>query len=223
MDRSNPKLNTRVTFAIAQDKPVGVVIAAYTARLSQVFHWDLETDTFTPGQFLKARAYVLSISPDGKYFGYYVHAFHKRQQIYACIAKVAHFSALGFFPYFLWDMPIIHFLDNGDIFVVNKEITFPWANQFELAEEHITPGFTHRIMRDWKDRTPKLADRILERLKTHMLRWQRCHGTHRDRRIWTTNNELHATDRVTGKPIILKEFPKEPFQEIEPPDWAKKW
>lgn len=45
-----------LTFAIAKNAPVGVVIETYTSRYSRIHRWDLETDTVTPGQFLKGRA-----------------------------------------------------------------------------------------------------------------------------------------------------------------------
>ncbi len=228
MDHRSPKLKTTITFAIARDAPVGVVIAAYNSRLSRVFHWDLTNDTFTPGQFLKARAYVLSISADGRYFGYHVHASHKREQTYACVARLAHFTALGFFPYYVFYMwnssyrPIIQFLENGDIFVLAERANLPWEKDFHLVQERVSPGFKHKIIRSWNEMTPKLLDQILERLglRSHNHWDNQVNGR---RRFFTKSNGLHSVDKLTGIQDLLAEFPKLPFEEIEPPDWAKEW
>ncbi len=223
-----PKLNSRITFAIARDKPLGVLIVEYNSKLSRVFHWDLTTDTFTPGQFLKARANVLAISADGKYFGYKAQSYRKGGESYVCVAKLGWFTALAFFPYPVYfQSPIIHFLDSGDIFVYTERdhpawFKPAWLSIFAVAPDRVTPGFDHQILRDWNKKQPNLLEQWLERLgfKSSKAWDNQVNGR---RRFFTKSNGLHSVDKLTGIQDLLAEFPKLPFEEIEPPDWAKEW
>lgn len=224
MDHSNPKLNTRVTYAIARDIPMGVVIAAFNSRLSRIYQWNLKDNTFTPGQFLKARAMVMSISADGRYYAYRVEASHKREQSYTCIARVPFFTALAFFPHPPYDHSVVQFLDNGDIFVLAKRKNLRWVKEYGEVKERIIPGFKNQILRNWKDLNLGFVDQVIARSGLSLpSSWDDQQDHHRQRRIWTENDELHVKSLVTGSSSLLAEFPREPFVEIEPPDWAKQW
>jgi hypothetical protein len=217
MHPSSPKLNNRVTFAIARDKPLGVVIVTYNSKLSRVFHWDLTTDTFTPSQFLKARANVLAISADGKYFGYQAESYRRGGESYVCVAKLGWFTALAFFPYSVYfRSPIIHFLDSGDIFVCTKRdppawFKSTWQGFFEVAPDRITPGFDHQILRDWKKKQPNLLKQWLERIGLNgSSTWNDQNDDHNHRIIFVRNNELLADSMVTDTEVLLATFVKEP-------------
>lgn len=224
MDHGNKDLNTKLTFAIARDVPTAVVIAAHSSRLSRMFHWDLKNNTFTPSQFLKARAMVMAISADGRYCAYRVDASHKREQSYTCIARVPFFTALAFFPHYSYDRSVVQFLDNGDIFVLAKRKNLSWVKEYGEVKERVTPGFKNQILRDWRDLNLGFVDQILAKTGLSLpSTWNDQQDNHRQRRIWTENNELHAKSLVTGSSSILREFTRETFEEVEPPDWAKVW
>ena len=225
MHPSSPKLNSRVTFAIAREKPLGVVIATYNSKLSRVFHWDLTTDTFTPGQFLKARANVLAISADGKYFGYQAESYRKGGESYVCVAKLGWFTALAFFPNpFYCPSPIIEFLDSGDIFVYSLRNHPGVSRVFPIQPDRITPGFEHQILRNWNEKQPNLLKQWLERigLKSSST-WNDQNDTHKYRVITARGNELFADSLVTDTEVLLAKFVTEAFVEMPPPDWVKEW
>ena len=207
---TDPYHYTMVTFSIAQDAPIGVVCVAFTSRLSRLYTWSLLDDTFQPGQFLKARAYVQSISKDGRYFGYRAEAQHKIDQSYVAIARPGYFTALGFFPHpiFHWDQPErIDFLTNGDIRVLSHREEIPYIVGYEQIQERITPGCPVTIHRE----------------ATNHQTISSYEDSHQDRKIWSKKNVIYSQKGVFSKPQVIGEFAKEPFEAIEPPEWAMRW
>ncbi len=92
-----------LSFAIASEAPIGVVIASYAARHSQMYLWNTDTDEFTAGQFLKGRSYVQSISADGVYVAYSADTLSRRVWSFHAVSKPPYYTALAFFPtHHLW-------------------------------------------------------------------------------------------------------------------------
>lgn len=222
MPKVDPKKNTRVTFAIAADEPVGIVIAAFNSRLSRIYQWDLSTDTFTPGQFLKGRATVETISDDGRLFAYRADAYHKIEQSYSCISRTPFFTALAFFPHHSCTYASIEFQIDGNILVVSEQEDLPWVKGYHLIHERITPGFPGKILRR---ASQEELDRIHQRHRERQtwLSQSPTEDPRRNRTLFVTGNKILTSTGIPGERKLLAEFLREPFEAIEPPDWAHKW
>lgn len=124
-----------LTFAIARDAPVGAVIAAWSSRLSRMYRWDVENDTFEAGQFLKGRSRVLAISPDGKYVVYEA----DRMSITAIgVSHVPYFTAKAFFPRPSNNAHIVEFGADGVIDIQT-------IGYFDRIDHAVKEGFVERV------------------------------------------------------------------------------
>lgn len=196
-----------VTFAIAKQAPVGVVIMAHSHRLSRVYSWDTNTDTFVPGQFLKARAQVLDISDDGKYFSYHAeNSYSRGENRYSCISKLLYFTALAYFP----GRNLVEFQSRFTV-VARK----PVLSQIGLHKGHpglewITPNCPFKIVQYEEERQIGIRDEAID---------SRLH-----RKIWSFGLDLIAEKVKSKEQKVLATFPThEDLIEIKPPDWAKVW
>jgi hypothetical protein len=83
----------------ARDAPVVVLLRRGEKRsLWEMILWNLDTDTFTPGQWLTNATIMngssCAISPDGTYFAYSYGTFkNKTYNCYGVISKVPYFTA----------------------------------------------------------------------------------------------------------------------------------
>jgi hypothetical protein len=99
----NGPIPPRLHVLLARDAPVGVVIRRGPSKQSRLILWDTSTDSFTPGQWLKARVYErrCDLSPDGRlliYFaldGYWESPTHGS---YTAVSRPPYFTALGLWP-----------------------------------------------------------------------------------------------------------------------------
>lgn len=200
--------NVGLTFAIAEDAPIGVILATYSGKLSRTFAWDTRKDTITPGQFLKGRVNLTAISPDGKYYAYRAESLQKIRQAYTAIAKPLFFTALAFFPHSPNTSVVVEFLDNGDIEVLSERDDLFYVDNYILIQERIAPGFPHTIHRTGTWSYGQAQD---------------CLDPHNPRRIYAEGFSLFAETLESGEIKHIGDFPRERFEPIEPPEWAKVW
>jgi hypothetical protein len=200
-----------LTYAIAKDASVGVVIAKYSGKLSRMYRWDLDTDTFTAGQFVKASATVEDISPDGRYVAYYAEAFHRREQSYIAVGQVPYFTALAFFPTFHLNWFHANFEGNERLSLGTRRYDHSYVEGFDLIQDRIDPGCPFEVVREVTSMEIENADRSYDQRRNRVISLD--HQNHR----------LIATDRTSKASKVLGTFDREPFQAIEPPDWATKW
>lgn len=196
-----------VSFALAAFEPVGVVVVAFSNRLSRVYRWDLQTDTFAPGQFVKARARVHDLSMDGRYVAYeayladYDHSAADIADSYLGIAHVPYFTAVAFFPALRAYEPCIRFRDEHWVDVR----TGPVRDSGRLVER-IESGSRFSFCRD----------RVPDRLPSSQR------DPHGDRIVFSVGGSIYV--RVEGGPSqLLHTFERTPFDEVPPPEWAKRW
>ena len=197
-----------ITFAVAQGAPIGVVIAEYSASLSRMWRWDRETDTFAPGQFLKGRAYVADMSKDGRYAVYFALVHQRPEEAFIAISHPPYFTALAYFP----TSPIsgeAFFCDDGSLHVRTRPLIATWRGQTEAVPDRVEPMCPFKITRGEDGKIP-----LIRSLEDEMRS---------ERQITAEGYDLIATDRKSGDRRVLASFPREPFQGIESPEWAKVW
>jgi hypothetical protein len=171
--------------------------------------WDLETDTFQAGQFVKARAYVVDISPDGKYVAYRADHYDARIQCYLAVAHGGYFTALAFFPTSIigyWDIRF----EEGKLFVATDPDFRQRRPPGKLYDsERITQGCPFEIVfRAPPNGTPQA---------------EAVDDEPRNRTVAVDGDLLVATDKSTNLRSFVGAFPREPFQATEPADWVKAW
>lgn len=89
----------RLHVLIASEAPYAVVLRRWPSKETTTFGWDLTSDTFTYGQWMKARTYEerCDLTPDGKHFLYYAMAYKERYESYFGISIAPYLKALGYY------------------------------------------------------------------------------------------------------------------------------
>ncbi|MEI7575372.1 MAG: hypothetical protein WCK51_00635 [Armatimonadota bacterium] len=208
MDEVNS--NSVATFAVAPRAGVGIVCVRYNSNLSRVFYWNLQDDSFEPGQMIKASAFVTTISSDGKYFGYWADDWGELVECYLCLAHVGYFSALAWFPTYVNTVRNIQFLPNGNVEYVSNRAYAVRTGEV-CPPDIITPGCPFEIH-------PASWDSI-----GHSDGLREWHDPRRDRRYWTERNQLLYRVGESEEVHILRTFERERFRAIPPPGWAQAW
>jgi hypothetical protein len=90
---------TKLFLYKARDANVVVILRRGNSRsLWEMIRWDIETDTFTRGQWLTVPAYMngayCAVSPDGQHFAYWYTEFEQPFTTHAVISEVPYFTAL---------------------------------------------------------------------------------------------------------------------------------
>jgi hypothetical protein len=198
-----------LTFAIAKKAPVGVVIETYTSRLSRMHRWDLETDTFTPGQFLMGRATVEDISPDGRYVVYHATAYHQPVQNYLGVSHVPYFTALAFIEHRNWNSRLAVFREDGALVVDADREPSPLEIDGQAFSGRIDPGCPFPIIAEslWRETSSR----------------ERAYDEPRSRWVAVDGDLLVATEKDTKLRKFIAAFRREPFEAVEPPEWATRW
>lgn len=182
-----------------------------------MYHWNLTNNMFTPGQFVKARASVLAISPDGKYVVYYAEALSKRVQSYVAVSHLPYFSAHAFFLQFHCAVRCAKFHSPDLLEIWTMDHDRDYIEGRELIQERIEPGCPFEIRRqEWTDSKgnklpPNLVD-TTEATDTRTKRLYRCEGL-----------DLVGYGRSGERVGVIATFPKEQFEGIVSPAWAQKW
>ncbi len=201
-----------ITARIAENEPKGVVIAASSGRLSRLYLWDTESDEFTPGQFLKGRAFVLDISPDAKYIVYRAHKFHTKAQEFLAISHPPYFSALAFFP--------LHFINGSHAQFVGPKTLRLRAVRRDLNDR--IDGYDEIVDRI-EPNCPLTIFREKQRLIQPISTTNPLRDSRHSRYIITENMTLYQSENEDGPWEEIKSFHKEEFQNIETPQWALRW
>lgn len=194
-----------ITFAIAESVDLGIVSVCRSGRLSQLFLWNLKTDEFAAGQCLKGRSEIYDISPDGKYFSYYVETFHQPAKSYVAVAKPPYFTALAYFPTFHLGERDILFAAENELWVTTQEPGW-WGNASK--DPVIVPGCPFTICE---------AGGHMNRNNTEY------EDTSRQRLLLATENMILARKTDSSDETVLIQFPEITFTSLPPPDWALEW
>lgn len=209
---NEPYANCVITFAIAPKVELGVVCVRFTSKLSRLFRWNLKDDTFEPGQFLKAAAYITTISPDGKFFGYWVDDYSQPVvECYCCVAHVPYFTALVYLPTYTNTGRNVEFISDGVIAYSTNRADAVWRDGVECPPDYIAPDSPYQIVSGY----PSLAP--------HNDGLRQGRDAQRNRSFHSERNKLYASDGVAKDARLIREFEKEKFRGIPPPDWVKKW
>lgn len=160
----------------------------------------MDVDAFTPGQFLKARATLETLSPDGQYFGYRAVKYGKEDEAYSAIAKAPYFTALAIDFHSVNTSSQLRFLEDGSL--------HSWG--------HFT-GPIDRIARECPFDIVQ-SSWVHEGRRPAVLRDEA-----RKRFIMVQGWKLVATWDSSDELVVLGSFEQVPFVAIHPPKWAKVW
>lgn len=92
----------RVSVFFASDAPVGVLLKRGPTDWVQLVKWDVQTDQFEAGQWMKARVDENSfdLSPDGRLIVYWARSNTKRDlREWTAVSKPPYFTALALWPW----------------------------------------------------------------------------------------------------------------------------
>ena len=181
-----------------------------------MYRWDVERDVFTPGQFVKARATVLALSPDGKYVAYYAEAHLRCFEAYVGVSHIPYFTALAFFKQAHLSWRAAHFVSSRKLRLLSTHEYMPIVPGFDQVVERIDPGCPFRIIRyGW----PELRKRgfYIEHQNRSCVE-----DEVRERQVAREGSELVEV-KENGMVRMIASFPKEKFEEVAPPDWAQTW
>ncbi|MBX7131931.1 MAG: hypothetical protein K1X67_04545 [Fimbriimonadaceae bacterium] len=204
-----------LTLAIARNAPIGVVIAAWSGKLSRMYEWDVERDVFTPGQFVKGRASVLAISPDGKYVAYYAEAHHRRFEAYVAVSHVPYFTAHALFMQHHLSWRAAHFASHKKLRLLAADYN-PIVARYDDVVERIDPGCPFKIIRYGWTELHKRGITIEHHNRSCV------EDDARERQVARQGSELVEVMR-NGQSRTIVAFPKEKFEEIVAPEWAQTW
>ncbi len=98
---STPPAPARVFGYVAMEADVCVLLRRGPSKWVLMVRWNLATDEFEPGQWLKARVYEYSgdLSPDGRLFVYQANDGRYQQEngaVYSVVCRPPYFTALAF-------------------------------------------------------------------------------------------------------------------------------
>ena len=82
---------------IAPQKRIAVLLRRGPSNHVRLISWDLKSDTFIPGQWLKHRVYERrsDLSPDGRFFIYFAADYSKQPGTYTAVSQPPYFTALS--------------------------------------------------------------------------------------------------------------------------------
>ena len=92
----------RIWIFFASEAPVAVILKRGPTDWVQLVKWDVRTDQFEAGQWMKARVdeRTFDLSPDGKLIVYWARANTKRDlQEWTAVSKPPYFTALALWPW----------------------------------------------------------------------------------------------------------------------------
>lgn len=96
----NTTPSTRLWVLLAREAPVAVIFRRGPSRFVQLITWNLESDTFVSGQWLKGRVYEkrCDLSPDGTLLIYFAATNKEPLRSWTAVSKPPWFSALALWP-----------------------------------------------------------------------------------------------------------------------------
>jgi hypothetical protein len=126
--RHVPPASARLYVLLAREAPVGVVLRRGPKEWVQMIQWDTATDTFTPGQWLRAtvHTYECDLSPSGERL-LYLAARYRRSRYdpsigfnWTAVSRVPYWTATALWP---------HTSYGGGMFASENELWLdgPWS------------------------------------------------------------------------------------------------
>lgn len=99
MDASQPPA-ARLHVILAREARTGVVFRRGPSKQVQLIRWDLARDTFTHGQWLKARVYErrCDLSPSGELLAYFAASNRGPYGSWTAVSRPPYFTALALWP-----------------------------------------------------------------------------------------------------------------------------
>jgi hypothetical protein len=148
-DRTDP--TTRLFGIIARDARTAVVFRRGPSKQVRLIHWDLASDTFTPGQWLSGRLYNerCDLSPNGQLLVYFAGKFKSDIATFTALSRPPYFTALA-----LW--PDGSTWGGGGFFETNKKLVLNYGRVIEELNGHrgIPDDFEITHVTDFKERNP---------------------------------------------------------------------
>lgn len=134
---------TKLHFYKARDVNIVVILRGHKKTEWEMIRWDLDTDTFTEGQWLRNKHLdpkSAAISPNGEYFVYGYDVYGKGWQSVGVASKVPYFTADYFQEYTggrIW-FPSTHFDEHGRLVDTGTtaKLFQPMNEPFEIIEQY---------------------------------------------------------------------------------------
>jgi hypothetical protein len=195
----------RFQIAFASKAPVAVIVRRSPTSWSQLVLWNMDSDTFTPGQWLHGRVAFANLSPNGKHLAMGIrHSKDKGQGFeYTLVSRPPYFTALAICFSYL-QVSDVEFGENGALF---------W-HPHKLVQWKAPNPCPYRLNPDFDG--------------TDINRHDESEHPEPDQWITSDGRKLFAKDgvlyeEVDGVNVSL--FDLNPFRHeaIETPDWALRW
>jgi hypothetical protein len=116
---------------LAREAPVGVIFRRGPREWTQLIHWKIDKDIFTPGQWFRGQIYLdrCDISPDGTYLIYFAAKhWRKKDSVWTAVSKPPYFTALK-----IWFQ--VGTYGGGGVFADNHHV---WLHSFHAAGNYQT-------------------------------------------------------------------------------------
>jgi hypothetical protein len=157
--------NAKLFLHKARDAPIAVLLRRTNKKKDwEMIRWDMETDTFTQGQWLMGKTMngrYCQLSADGKYFAYNYDLYGESKQNpsgnWAChgvVSLVPNFTALYFCPNHMGNWEKIHFSEAGDVVFKDMEKKsedapplIPWTKDMPLVPD----SYVDVNSQEWRD------------------------------------------------------------------------
>jgi hypothetical protein len=93
-------VSARVFVLLARDADVGVVFRRGPSKQVLLLRWDLKSDSFEAGQWLKGRIYErrCDLSPSGDRLVYFAASYRGLHQTWTAVSRPPYFTALALWP-----------------------------------------------------------------------------------------------------------------------------
>lgn len=242
---STPPAPTRVFGYVAAEADVAVLLRRGPSKWVLMIRWDLVTDDFEAGQWLKARVYEAQcdLSPDGRLFAYRANDGQYQKEIggvYDVISRPPYFTALA-----LWQsdayLPALRWLDRPLRFGVVGEPTkgsLPGSLNDRLAAHDFRQWV---LSRGWNTVGGLRASDLWRPCAAGRLEW--CPGSYQRKPVYILNGEMLDADWADvdhrGRLLLAREgriyvrdadgerelIDLDPFEfrPLAPPNWAVEW
>lgn len=120
---------------LARESPVAVVLRRGPARRVQLLRWDLQTDCFQKGQWIKGRVYerYCDLSPSGRYLVYWAGNHKAPYYHWTAVSRPPYLTALSLWP--------THGGYGGGLFVSEKRLLLSFLSKRVAKEKNLPDGF----------------------------------------------------------------------------------
>ncbi len=214
--------------AVCPSSRVGVAVASYSLRHSQMWSWDVKTLEIIGTQKVKARIELLDISPNGRYCGYYAEA-ESKGQFYVAICRPPYFQAL-------WIRNVVNFSWRGFVFLGRKLVLFGYSKANENSygkriAERMTPGCPLRLVKvemlhDTQEYSEVTRAQCSKAWMSELNAYQ--DGPPQSVRNWVGLDACGRKITIRGWGVyadgeLILDCTETAFEPIAPPDWAGEW